>query len=447
MPVASRPAARDALPRCSHARHDANDPAAPPSSRRAHHHGGGRRSSSASSPSACSPSAASCCGPTARRTSRATSTPTPSASPRARPPSPPTTSTSTAAAPAGSRATTATATCASRSPRATTSRSSSASPAPRTSPLPARHGARHGDRLPLRSVPCRLPRRARLGPPAPAAPASKRIWAASAHGTGMQTVTWDVKHGDWSVVVMNADGSRGVDTGVSAGADFPILSALAWGSVGGGLVAARRRLPADRRGHHGAAPRSGPRARARLRRCGHEARDPSRRGAATRAPRRTSTCERARPRCAPGPCPPGVHDDDDVRGYFASHIVEALRAVGRRAGRRPRRDPRARRRLVVDQLYVEPGLTGRGIGSALLAVAKRERPQGLRLWAFRRTRARGASTSATASSRCGGPTGATTRSARRTSSTPTASRPRRSGRSPPPRDPARRGRARRSRGS
>ena len=27
-------------------------------------------------------------------------------------------------------------------------------------------------------------------------------------------------------------------------------------------------------------------------------------------------------------------------------------------------------------------LTGRGIGSALLAVAKRERPQGLRLWAF-----------------------------------------------------------------
>ena len=29
-----------------------------------------------------------------------------------------------------------------------------------------------------------------------------------------------------------------------------------------------------------------------------------------------------------------------------------------------------------------PSLTGRGIGSALLAVAKRERPQGLRLWTF-----------------------------------------------------------------
>ena len=71
---------------------------------------------------------------------------------------------------------------------------------------------------------------------APAAPASKPIWAASAHGKGTQSVIWDVKHGNWSVVVMNADGSRGVDTGVSAGADFPILAALAWGSVGGGLI-------------------------------------------------------------------------------------------------------------------------------------------------------------------------------------------------------------------
>ena len=61
------------------------------------------------------------------------------------------------------------------------------------------------------------------GPPRPTARARRRV-------------TWDVKHGDWSVVVMNADGSRGVDTGVSAGADFPILAALAWGSVGGGLV-------------------------------------------------------------------------------------------------------------------------------------------------------------------------------------------------------------------
>jgi hypothetical protein len=70
----------------------------------------------------------------------------------------------------------------------------------------------------------------------PEKPASKPIWVASSQGTGTQTVTWDVEHGKWSVVVMNADGSAGVDAGVSAGADFPILSGLAWGSIGAGLV-------------------------------------------------------------------------------------------------------------------------------------------------------------------------------------------------------------------
>ena len=97
-------------------------------------------------------------------------------------------------------------------------------------------GTSHATVTDFHSDPFRAVYRAEPGAARPAAPASKPIWAASAHGTGTQTVTWDVKHGDWSVVVMNADGSRGVDTGVSAGADFPILSALAWGSVGGGLV-------------------------------------------------------------------------------------------------------------------------------------------------------------------------------------------------------------------
>ena len=82
-----------------------------------------------------------------------------------------------------------------------------------------------------------------------------------------------------------------------------------------------------------------------------------------------------------GSIPPGIHDDDDVRGYFAAHIVEdcelwLAEEDGVLAGI-----------LVldgdmIDQLYVEPGRTGRGIGSALLAVAKRERPEGLRLWTF-----------------------------------------------------------------
>jgi hypothetical protein len=70
----------------------------------------------------------------------------------------------------------------------------------------------------------------------PAAPAGQDIWVASAHGSGTQTLTWDVKQGHWSVVVMNADGSAGVDAGVSAGATLDFLTAAAWGTLGGGLL-------------------------------------------------------------------------------------------------------------------------------------------------------------------------------------------------------------------
>jgi hypothetical protein len=70
----------------------------------------------------------------------------------------------------------------------------------------------------------------------PAAPATQRFWVASAHGEGNQTLTWNVRRGDWSIVLMNADGSRGVDAGVSAGARLPFLAALGWGSVGGGVL-------------------------------------------------------------------------------------------------------------------------------------------------------------------------------------------------------------------
>jgi GNAT superfamily N-acetyltransferase len=36
----------------------------------------------------------------------------------------------------------------------------------------------------------------------------------------------------------------------------------------------------------------------------------------------------------------------------------------------------------LDQLYVDPTMTGRGVGAVLLNLAKRERPEGLRLWTF-----------------------------------------------------------------
>lgn len=60
-------------------------------------------------------------------------------------------------------------------------------------------------------------------------PTDQTFWSASASGVGTQTLTWKVRDGDWSVVLMNADGSSGVAADVDLGAK---LSFLLWVSIG-----------------------------------------------------------------------------------------------------------------------------------------------------------------------------------------------------------------------
>jgi hypothetical protein len=74
------------------------------------------------------------------------------------------------------------------------------------------------------------------GTTVPARPAEQPIWAAQAHGNGMQSVAWKVEPGDWSIVVMNADGSKGVAAGVGAGARAPWIATFAYGALGAGLL-------------------------------------------------------------------------------------------------------------------------------------------------------------------------------------------------------------------
>jgi hypothetical protein len=71
----------------------------------------------------------------------------------------------------------------------------------------------------------------------PSSPEHADIWAASNQGAGPQTVDWEIEDGDWSVVVMNADGSLGIDADVSAGADVPFLNELGWTALGSGSFA------------------------------------------------------------------------------------------------------------------------------------------------------------------------------------------------------------------
>jgi hypothetical protein len=67
-------------------------------------------------------------------------------------------------------------------------------------------------------------------------PTEQRFWAASASGVGTQTLTWKVREGDWSVVLMNSDGSRGVAANIDVGAKMSFLLWVAIGSLLGGVL-------------------------------------------------------------------------------------------------------------------------------------------------------------------------------------------------------------------
>lgn len=64
------------------------------------------------------------------------------------------------------------------------------------------------------------------------APTDTSIWAASATGTGTQTLTWRPTSGDWVVVVMNPDATPGVAVSATAGATMPSLGWIEAGCSG-----------------------------------------------------------------------------------------------------------------------------------------------------------------------------------------------------------------------
>jgi len=75
------------------------------------------------------------------------------------------------------------------------------------------------------------------GPPS-GPPRREPIWAASTQGTGQQTLRWDSRAGDWSIVFMNADAGPGVAVQGGASAEFPILPWVAAGLLVIGVASA-----------------------------------------------------------------------------------------------------------------------------------------------------------------------------------------------------------------
>jgi GNAT superfamily N-acetyltransferase len=85
---------------------------------------------------------------------------------------------------------------------------------------------------------------------------------------------------------------------------------------------------------------------------------------------------------AAGTIPPLVHEDDDVRAWITHFVIPRLECWLAEHVRSGLAGMLVLEADWIDQLYVDPELTRAGIGAKLIAVAKRERPDGLRLWTF-----------------------------------------------------------------
>ena len=64
------------------------------------------------------------------------------------------------------------------------------------------------------------------GTASPTPPVDQTFWAASASGSGVQTLNWQVQGGSWSMVMMNPDGRVGVAADVSVGVKVKAIVGL-----------------------------------------------------------------------------------------------------------------------------------------------------------------------------------------------------------------------------
>lgn len=74
------------------------------------------------------------------------------------------------------------------------------------------------------------------GRASPAPPATQTFWEQSAHGGGRQALSWEPKTGRWVFVIMNEDGSPGIDVDARVGVRVPWLFGIGLGLLISGLV-------------------------------------------------------------------------------------------------------------------------------------------------------------------------------------------------------------------
>jgi Domain of unknown function (DUF4389) len=86
----------------------------------------------------------------------------------------------------------------------------------------------HSDEISYRNHP---------GSAVPEAPTAQTFWVVPpAYGNGTQTLKWDLESGEWVLVLMNADGSTGVDLSGVIGIKIPWIFGVGLGLLIGGIV-------------------------------------------------------------------------------------------------------------------------------------------------------------------------------------------------------------------
>ncbi len=68
------------------------------------------------------------------------------------------------------------------------------------------------------------------------APTDATFWAASASGRGPQQISWEPEDGEWTLVVMNGEGTTPVAADVAIGAEVPVLDTVGTVLLVAGLV-------------------------------------------------------------------------------------------------------------------------------------------------------------------------------------------------------------------
>jgi uncharacterized membrane protein len=71
---------------------------------------------------------------------------------------------------------------------------------------------------------------------APEAPTEETFWTVSTYGTGTQTLEWELEEGSHTLVIMNTDGSEGIDANVEFGAKIPLLLGVGIGILVAGII-------------------------------------------------------------------------------------------------------------------------------------------------------------------------------------------------------------------